>query len=108
MKVYDVISESTEVNEAPVGMFQKLGSKLQSKLPGEWGAAGKSKLNVGNEANRLKKDLVTFMSGSGIARGQLTPDQFAQFLDQVGLEALKTMAALTAERSAEVLNQMHH
>ena len=101
MKVYDIISESVSVDEAPMGMMNKLGSKLQSKLPGDWGAAGKSKLNVGGEANRLKKDLVTYMSGSGIPRGQLTPDQFVQFLNQVGLEGLKTMSALSAERSAE-------
>ena len=100
MKVYDVISESKEVNEAPMGMMQKLGSKLQSKLPGNWGAAGKSKLNVGGEANRLKKDLVTYMSGAGIKSGQLTPDEFVQFLDQVGLEGMKTMSTLSQERDA--------
>ena len=100
MIVYDVISESKEVNEAPMGMMQRLGSKLQSKLPGEWGAAGKSKLNVGGEANRLKKDLVTFMSGAGIKRGQLTPDDFVNFLDQVGLEGMKTMSTLSTDRDA--------
>ena len=100
MKVYDVISESKEVTEAPMGMIQRLGSKLQSKLPGNLGAAGKSKLNVGGEANRLKKDLVTYMSGAGIGRGQLTPDEFVQFLDQVGLEGMKTMSTLSQERDA--------
>lgn len=101
MKVYDVISESKEVNEAPMGMFKKLGNKIASKIPGDIGASAQGKLNVGGEANRLKKDLARYMGGAGIKRGQLTPDQFVQFLDQVGLEGMKTMSTVSADRSAD-------
>lgn len=100
MKVYDVISESIEVDEAPMGMFKKLGNKIASKLPGGMGASAKNKLDVGGEANRLKKDLAGYMGGAGIPRGKLTPDQFVQFLDQVGLEGMKTMANVSADRDA--------
>lgn len=81
MKVYDIISEEV-VNEKPMGMLKRAGLGIASKL----GSAGaKAKLDVGTDANAMKKDLATWMAGSGIAKGQLQPDELINFLGQKGL-----------------------
>lgn len=100
MKIYDIISESSGVNEAPLGLGSKVLNKIGSKIPGSIGAASQAKLDVGGEANRLKKDLARFMAGSGIPKGQLSVDMFVDFLDQVGLPSSQVSAQLQADRAA--------
>lgn len=84
MKVYDVISESIEVDEAPMGWMNKLGNKLKSKIPGEIGNRASGSLEAGTEANAVKKELATFMGRSGIGKGQLTMQQLMTFMTQKG------------------------
>jgi hypothetical protein len=100
MKIYDVISESSDVTEAPFGLGGKVLNKIGSKIPGAMGAASKARLDVGGEANRLKKDLAAYMAGAGIRRGTLELDQLKDFLDQVGLPTNKLQAQFDAVRAA--------
>ena len=100
MKIYDVISESSDVNEAPFGLGGKVLNKIGSKIPGAMGAASKARLDVGGEANRLKKDLAAYMAGAGIKRGTLELDALKNFLDQVGLPTDKLQAQFDAVRAS--------
>lgn len=86
MKVYEVLSESkdTDITEAPVGMFKKMGQKIASKIPGQIGARATGALQAGDEANKVRAELSQFMGRSGIARNALTPQQLTTFLTQKG------------------------
>jgi len=101
MKVYDIVNENTvnesDVDEAPMGMFSKLGNKVMSKLGSKRAGA---RLDVGKDANTMKKDLGTWMAGSGIVKGQLTTDDFKNFLGQKGLPTLSIDALLDQSRAA--------
>tara|TARA_B110000503_G_C7110314_1_gene397769 strand:+ start:129 stop:638 length:510 start_codon:yes stop_codon:yes gene_type:complete len=96
MKIYDIVNEDV-ATEAPMGLASRLGNKVMSKLGSK--SAG-ARLDVGNDANTMKKDLATWMSGSGIAKGQLTPDDFKNFLGQKGLPTTNVDAMLGQSRSA--------
>jgi hypothetical protein len=84
MKVHQIISENSDIEEAPMGILSKLGNKVASKIPGLRGGAN-AKLDVGNDANEMKNDLKIWMAGSGIKKGQLSVDDFKNFLTQKGL-----------------------
>jgi hypothetical protein len=84
MKVYDIISESVEVDEAPMGFMSKIGNKLKSKIPGEIGSRAAGSLEAGTEANSVKKELAGYMGRAGIAKGQLTMQAFMTFMTQKG------------------------
>lgn len=84
MKIYQIISENSDTNEAPMGGLKKLGNKIASKIPGMRGAAN-ARLDVGNDANDMKSDLSSWMAGSGIGRGKLSLEDFKNFLTQKGL-----------------------
>ena len=96
MKIHQIISE-TELNEKPMGMLKRAGLGIASKL-GSTGA--KAQLDVGNDANAMKKDLASWMAGSGIAKGTLSPDDFKNFLGQKGLSADSVDADLGQSRAA--------
>jgi hypothetical protein len=93
MKVYDILVESDaqEINERPAGFIgqaaRKVGAKVAGKL-GMQGIAGNlaTKANVGDEANRVKRELDQFMAGSGIKKGQLELNDFMAFLSNVGFD----------------------
>ena len=96
MKIHQIISE-TELNEKPMGMLKRAGLGIASKL----GSAGaKAQLDVGNDANAMKKDLAGWMAGSGIAKGTLSPDDFKNFLGQKGLSSDSVDADLGQSRQA--------
>lgn len=84
MKVYDIISESVSVDEAPLGMMKKMGAKLASKVPGAMGRRAAGNLESGAEANAVKKELATFMGRAGIGKGELTLPQLITFMSQKG------------------------
>lgn len=93
MKVYDVISESVEVDEAPMGWMNKLGTKIKSKVPGEIGRRAAGGLESGNEANNVKKELAGYMGRARIGKGQLTMQQLMTFMNQKGYgDNLKAIA----------------
>lgn len=96
MKINDIINEN-EINEKPMGLLRRAGLGLASKL-GSTGA--KAKLDVGKDANAMKKDLATWMAGSGIAKGTLNPDDFKDFLSQKGLPNKDVDAMLDQSRAA--------
>lgn len=81
MKVYDVISESVEVNEAPANWFAQKARGLGAKL-GSRSLA--TTLATGDEANELKSELRAWMKGSKIPSGALTPEDLETYLDQKG------------------------
>lgn len=97
MKINDIITE-TEINEKPMGLLKRAGLSLRSKLPG--GAGAKAKLSVGKDANAMKQDLATWMDGSGIRKGTLSPDDFKNFLDQKGLPSKDVDVMLDQSRQA--------
>lgn len=70
------------INEEPVGMLKRAGLGLKSKL-GSVSAA--TKLDVAKDANQMKKDLKTWMDGSGIKAEDLSLDDLKSFLIQKGL-----------------------
>ena len=97
MKVFDIIAENKNLDEAPMGMMSRLGNKVMSKL-GSKGA--QAKLDVGNDANAMKKDLAAWMAGSGIAKGTLSSSDFKNFLGQKGLPSANVDAMLDQSRQA--------
>jgi len=89
MKVYDIIAEETDVAEAPVGAIKQAGRKLAAKGLSKIGMKGKAgqiatKVDVGDEANRVKQELQQYMAGSGIKKGELSVNDFINFLKNVG------------------------
>jgi hypothetical protein len=96
MKIYDIINEEA-VTEKPMGILKRAGLGIASKL----GSAGaKAQLDVGKDANSMKKDLAAWMAGSGIAKGTLSPDDFKNFLGQKGLAANTVDTDLGQSRQA--------
>lgn len=96
MNIYEIISESN-VDEAPIGMMKRAGLGIASKLGSK---SAKAKLDVGTDANAMKKDLITWMAGSGIRKGTLSPDDFKNFLGQKGLPTTNVDADLDQSRQA--------
>lgn len=102
MKINEILIEN-EIDEAPAGMIgqaaRKIGSKVAGKL-GMKGAAGNlaTKANVGDEANRIKRELGQFMAGSGIKKGQLELNDFIAFLGNVGFDK-KTVAQVVRKHA---------
>lgn len=84
MKVYEVLTESNNLDEAPMGMFKKMGQKIASKVPGQIGARATGALQAGDEANRARAELSQYMGRSGIGRNELTVAQLTTFLNQKG------------------------
>jgi hypothetical protein len=82
MKIHQIISEDQTVDEAPSGGISRLGQKVMSKLGSK---SAQAKLDVGDDANQMKKDLAVWMSGSGLKKGQLSVADFKNFLGQKGL-----------------------
>jgi hypothetical protein len=95
MRINQIISEDFGLDEAPFGLASKLGNKIASKLGSK---SAKARLDVGGDANAMKKDLAVWMSGSGIAKGQLELDDFKSFLDQKGLPTAGVDAILNKIR----------
>jgi hypothetical protein len=115
MKIYDIISESTDLDEAPaswVGQkLRGLGAKMGSRTAATTRATG-------DEANELKRELKAWMAGSRIGKGQLTADDLETYLDQKGYgglaadalalirkkdtDAAAAKAAKAADRSAKI------
>lgn len=54
-----------DLNEAPMGMLNKLGQKILSKVPGSIGSAAQGKLDTGRVANEWKKEYMQFLGRIG-------------------------------------------
>jgi len=101
MKIHQIISENRDLEEAPVGMFQKAGQSIGRYL-GFDSAAGAEE--VSNEANQLKKQLSRWMGRQGIKSGTLTFDDLEEFLGMVGYGGLAA-AELEKAKSQKSLGQ---
>lgn len=77
MKLSEIIAESHELNEAPMGIIKKAGLGLASKFSSK--AAGK--LSLGSEANNLRKDFDFWL---GRTNQKATVNTLRQFLKQEG------------------------
>lgn len=54
-----------DLNEAPMGIMNKLGQKVLSKVPGSLGATAKGKLTTGTVANKWKNQYMQWLGASG-------------------------------------------
>ena len=50
-----------DLNEAPMGILNKLGQKVLSKVPGNIGAKAQGKLDAGRLANKWKQEYMKFL-----------------------------------------------
>jgi len=82
MKVYDIISEDTEVDEAPVGMLKRAGQAIAGTV--SQAAAGKSETS--KEANQVFKDLKVQASRGEIDLDSMPVDKFKSFMQQKGYD----------------------
>lgn len=85
MKIYQLVAEDQDLDEAPVGKLQRAGQAI-GRFFGSDHASGQE--DISDEANELKKNLSRWMGRSGIKKGQLTLDDLETFLDQVGYGGL--------------------
>lgn len=91
MKVYEIIVEDKDLEEAPAGMVQqglrKVGSWAAKKVGMKQTAANlDTKIDVGNEANRIKGELTQWLQGSGIKKDELELTDLLNFLDNAGFD----------------------
>ena len=94
MKISDILVESTQVQEAPMGMLSKLGNKALSKL-GSGTAQGK--LETGDHANQLKKEFQRYLGRTG-GTAELTT--VLSFLKSKGIPTQGAETALKNTASA--------
>lgn len=80
MKVYQIVSETENTNEAPQNWMKGKALGIASRFSNR--AQGAKE--VGDEANELKKQLSRYMGAKRIPRGQLTTDQLDDFLRLTG------------------------
>jgi len=93
MKLNEFLNESDidDIQEAPAGLVRQMARKAGAKVAGKLGmktTAGKlaTKANVGDEANRIKRELEQWMAGSGIKKGQLELNDLIAFLGNAGFD----------------------
>lgn len=77
MKINDVIVE------APMGILQRAGQKIMSKVPGSTGAKAQGKLDTGRVANEWKKQYMQYL---GRSNQQPSTETLSAFLKQLGLD----------------------
>lgn len=54
-----------DLNEAPMGVLNRMAQKVVSKVPGSIGAKAQGKLDTGTVANKWKKDYMTYLGRIG-------------------------------------------
>ena len=54
-----------DLNEAPMGILNRMAQKVVSKVPGSIGAKAQGKLDTGKVANQWKKDYMTYLGRTG-------------------------------------------
>jgi len=64
MRLNEILIEQ-QLDEKPQGMLSRLGNKLKSFVPGETGDKAKGNLEVGKEANWLRKQFSTYLGKVG-------------------------------------------
>lgn len=89
MRVYDIVAEKSDIDEAPAGALSQIGRKIGAKALGAIGFKGKAaeltgKAEVGDEANQLKIALRQYAGKAGINVKQMQGPQLAAFLKSKG------------------------
>jgi hypothetical protein len=87
MKVFHIIAEDEELDE-----FLGFGKTAKAKR--------QAKRAVKTDYKDMKRDLVAWMSGSGIAKGTLSVEDFKDFLGQKGLPNKDIDAMIDQDRQA--------
>lgn len=110
MRIDEIVSE-TPVVEAPVSRvgqtLRKAGAKGLAKI-GMKGKAGQiaAKVDVGDEANRIKSELQQWMSGSGIKKKELQVRDFLNFLVNAGFSKKEAIETIKKHAPADANDQM--
>lgn len=94
MKVYDIIAENSEINEAPMGILNKAGAKLASFVPGKIGAGAKGKLETGNLANQLRNEFYNYLGKVG---EEPSVENITAFLQNKGYPTTAATKALSGQ-----------
>jgi hypothetical protein len=97
MKIHQIVSEDRDIEEAPPGRLSRTFTNVGAKLGMKGSQAKKS---VTDDANQMKKDLKVWMAGSKIKGGQLTLDDFKNFLNQKGLPTDSVDQLITQRRQS--------
>lgn len=107
MKVFDIVSENA-VQEAPSNRLGQAVKKAGAKGLAKVGAKGAAKgiaaqYDVGEEANRLKSELKTWMKGSRIKAKQLDYEDLMNFFEKAGFDRT-TVQKVIKKYKAEAMN----
>ena len=101
MRVSDITSTSTRIDEAPAGMIgqglKRIGAKVAGAVGMKGTAAGLTgKADTGAEANKLMTDLKGYLGRTGGNLKQLAADDLMNFLQQQGYptDALKGVTGI--------------
>jgi hypothetical protein len=101
MRVSDITSTSTRIDEAPAGMIgqglKRIGAKVAGAVGMKGTAAGLTgKADTGAEANQLMTDLKGYLGRTGGNLKQLAADDLMNFLQQKGYptDALKGVTGI--------------
>lgn len=77
MKINDVIVE------APMGILQRTGQKIMSKVPGSTGIKAQGRLDTGRVANDWKRQYMQFLGRTG---QKASTENLTAFLKRIGLD----------------------
>ena len=101
MRISDITSTSTRIDEAPAGMIgqglKRIGAKVAGAVGMKGTAAGLTgKADTGAEANQLMTDLKGYLGRTGGNLKQLAADDLMNFLQQKGYptDALKGVTGI--------------
>jgi hypothetical protein len=86
MKFIELLEESTNktISERPVGFIKQGLTKLASKLPGSIGARAQGSAEVGQVANQLYKEFMTYLGRTGQG---MTDAALRDFLSKENIDA---------------------
>lgn len=83
MRLNEIIVENTELDEAPKGFLSRMKDKVLSKVPGGVGDKAQGRLELGKEANLIKKEFMKFLGTQDQGQGA-TPDMVLNWLAKNG------------------------
>ena len=92
MRLNEIISEQ-QLDERPMGILGKIGTKAQSFVPGRTGRRAKGKLEVGAMANEISDKFDLFLGKVGGKEGA-TPELVISFLQKNGYPTKGAEAAM--------------
>ena len=82
-----------DLNEAPMGVLNRMAQKVVSKVPGSIGAKAQGKLDTGTVANKWKKDYMTYLGRIG------------QKADTENLKAFLKSLGMTDQDTASIVGE---